>query len=155
MNVHTIVGHVFGKFQNLNLIFLLEDLRRGRIARGNWSNDRWLCPVAHGVTDGDTVRLLSYASQAVDVNRACRIAAENLHTSAFAVQQFVNLWDSAWFDGDWLLQQIEWIWSERRADAEVVQAVIAPNRNSDGEKMAGVYGNRTHLGPDFQTLRRV
>jgi len=91
MHADTIVGHIFGQFQNLNLIMLLEDLRQGRIARGNWSNDQALCPVAHGVSDGDAVRLLGYASQAVDLSRACQIAAESLHTSATAVHQFVNL----------------------------------------------------------------
>ena len=156
MHSPSIVDYVFGQFQNLNLVVLMEDLRRGLIARGNWSSELSLCPVSHGVSDGDTVRLLGYASQAVDLKRACQIAAHDLRTSAFAILQFVELWDSAWFGHEWLLGQLEKIWAERLADADAVQCVLEPRAEPiERRKMAGVYGNRTHLGPDFQTLRRV
>ena len=155
MNSDAIVGHVFGQFQNLNLLALLADLRDGRIASGNWSSDQSLCPVAHGLQDGDAVQLLGYASQAVDLRRACRIAAGHLQTDSLAVQRFIDLWDSDWLGQDWLLRELEQMWAERLDDAEAVQAVLNPTSRRVEEKMAGVYGNRTHLEPDFQTLRRV
>jgi len=34
MKAHPLIHAVFGHFQNLNLIFLLDDLRIGRTAKG-------------------------------------------------------------------------------------------------------------------------
>src|SRR5437667_11563879 len=105
MQSHIIVDQVFGHFQNLNLIVLLEDLRRGFVTHGNWGEESSLCPVAHGVSDGDTVRLMNYASQAVDLDRACHIAAHSLHGDASIIRRFVDYWDWQWLSRDWLIEQ--------------------------------------------------
>src|SRR5688500_19599442 len=41
---------IFSRFQNLNLLFLIEDLRRGKVARGEWLRQRTknICPIGHG-----------------------------------------------------------------------------------------------------------
>src|SRR5262245_39277811 len=123
MSTRTIVDHVFGHFHNLNLLALIQDLRRGRTARGNWSLDRGLCPVAHGVSSGEAVQLLEYASQAFAVNRACHIAARDLRVPPAMIQQFINLWDSNWLGSHWLLESLEEILAARQADADAVQEI--------------------------------
>ncbi len=59
-------------FSNLNLRVLTEDLRLGRVTRGDWGFANDLCPVAHGLAGGQRVSMLRYLSQAVDLPRACR-----------------------------------------------------------------------------------
>src|SRR5262245_22078255 len=71
--VALVVRRIFEHFQNLNLAALMEDLRRDQTARGNWSFDRYLCPLSHGISAGHRVGLLCYLSQAVDLHRACRL----------------------------------------------------------------------------------
>lgn len=51
-DVDPLVRRVFGPFQNLNLLVLLEDLRAGRVVWGDWAFGGWLCPVAHGLPRG-------------------------------------------------------------------------------------------------------
>lgn len=118
------VRQVFMHFQNLNLRVLIEDLRRGTISRGNWSSGDELCPVAHGLPDGHAVGVLSFLSQAVDLPRACRRAAEDLGVAPRFIERFVLGWDAGGMSQEWLLEQLEAIWSERLADAVAVQAVI-------------------------------
>lgn len=120
------VREVFAHFQNLNLLVLIADLRRGRVTRGNWSFQNYLCPVAHGMPNGHAVSVLRYLSQAVDLPRACRLAAEEMGVPARFVERFVLGWDAGGMSQDWLLDQLEAIWAERRADADVVQTVIGP-----------------------------
>jgi hypothetical protein len=67
---------LFAHFQNLNLLVLIEDLRRGLAASGNWAFDHTLCPVSHGMPDGATVGQLQYLSQAADLETACALAAQ-------------------------------------------------------------------------------
>ena len=45
---------VFGDFRPLNLMVLIEDLRRGLVARGDWHDvvDKTVCPVAHNWGSG-------------------------------------------------------------------------------------------------------
>ena len=52
MPVSSRVYSVFGHFQNLNLLALLQDLREGRTARQAWLAGSLLCPVAHGLPHG-------------------------------------------------------------------------------------------------------
>ncbi|MBM4073009.1 MAG: hypothetical protein FJ271_29405 [Planctomycetes bacterium] len=130
------VRQVFMRFQNLNLRVLIEDLRRGMVNRGNWSFGDELCPVAHGVVDGRTVGVLHYLNQAVDLPRACRHAAEDLGVPPRFIERFVLGWDGGAMSREWLLDQLEAIWSERRSDADAVQAVIA---------MAPSTSCRTHM----------
>src|SRR5262249_41500586 len=121
-----LIRQVFTHFQNLNLRVLIEDLRRGRVAQGNWTFDRELCPVAHGLCDGRTVSLVQYISQAVDLKRACERAAEHIGASPRIVYHVVTGWDAGDFNTGWLLQTLEGIWAERQADAEAVQGVLCP-----------------------------
>lgn len=128
------VRQVFAHFQNLNLRVLIEDLRRGQVTRGNWSflaED--LCPVAHGMPSGRAVNVLHYLCQAVDLPRACRHAAQEMGVPARFVERFVLSWDAGGMSQEWLLDQLEAIWAERRADADAVQFVIAnPLANATG-----------------------
>jgi hypothetical protein len=122
---------VFSHFQNLNLRVLIEDLRRGRVTRGNWTFGDDLCPVAHGMPNGQTVSVLRYLSQAVDLPRACRQAAEEMGVPPRFIERFVLSWDTGTMSQEWLLEQLIAIWEERQADADLVQLVV-----QDGEVVA-------------------
>lgn len=122
----SLVRLVFAHFQNLNLRVLIEDLRRGRVARDNWSFDGDLCPVAHGLADGRTVGLLRYVSQAADLKRACAMAAEQIGAPPAHVYRVVTDWDCGNLGPDWLLRQLEQLWAERVADARLVQDLLSP-----------------------------
>jgi hypothetical protein len=127
MKAHPLIHAVFGYFQNLNLIFLLDDLRIGRIAKGAWTSGKVLCPVAHGMRAGRLVNDLHGLSQSVNLGCACDYAARHLGADPARVSQFIELWDSHQFSSDWLVRQLEDLWHERLADAEAVQdLLIAP-----------------------------
>src|SRR5437773_1441129 len=78
----TSISSIFARFQNLNLVFLIEDLRRGLTARGSWLEHANLCPVAHGMPDGDTVEHLEYINHARNLDAACTFAARALGARA-------------------------------------------------------------------------
>jgi hypothetical protein len=126
MSAHPLVRNLFGRFQNLNLLFLREDVRRGWAARGDWSSSGNLCPLAHGLTCGEVVRQLRWLSQAFNIDVACREAAKHLGALPIDVSRFVTLWDgSAQFGPEWLARQLDALWAERLADADCVQSVLA------------------------------
>lgn len=116
---------VFGYFQNLNLLALLEDLRTGRAARRYWFNGENLCPVAHGLPAGNHVDKLS-APGPNDVLEyvRCDYAARYLSADPKAVLHFVRAWDEGGLSADWLLAQLQELWEERLADAVAVQALL-------------------------------
>jgi hypothetical protein len=118
------VRQVFAHFQNLNLRVLIDDLRRGQVTRGNWSFADDLCPVAHGLPSGQAVTALRYLSQAVDLPRACRQAAQETGVPARYIERFVLSWDGGAMSPEWLLGQLEALWAERQADADAVQCVL-------------------------------
>jgi len=120
---------VFVHFQNLNLRILIDDLRAGRVASGNWTFDHDLCPVAHGVADGHTVGLLQHMSQSVGLERACAVAAEQIGASPRVIKHLVTTWDGGDLGPALLLRELEAIWRERLADAEVVQAMLSPTES--------------------------
>jgi hypothetical protein len=121
-----LIQSVFGHFQNLNLLVLIDDLRRDRITRRAWASGRDLCPVAHGMPLGQLVSDLRYFGQIpAKLERACDYAARQLGADPAEVYQFVELWDSNTFSSTWLLWQLKLIWRERRADADAVQKVIS------------------------------
>jgi hypothetical protein len=125
MPVAASIREVFAHFQNLNLLALLQDLRSGQTARRSWfSTGSLLCPVAHGLADGQKVRELSVLGQAADLDAGCAFAAHHLGAAREAVLRFVRLWDEEVLRSDWLLGQLEEIWDERLADAEVVQELL-------------------------------
>ena len=117
---------LFAHFQNLNLRVLIDDLREDRVASGNWTFARDLCPVAHGVADGRTVSLLQYMSQAVGLERACELAAEHIGASPRTVYHLITLWDAGDLGRERLLHELELIWQERMADAETMQLLLVP-----------------------------
>lgn len=125
MQPSSLVREVFGHFQNLSLIALLEDFRHGQIVKGDWSSNQSLCPVAHGMEDGEAVKQLRAATQAINLEAACRFAARRLLAYPHSVYDFVRWWDSLG-DTRWLLSELEQLWAERLADADTVQEIIEP-----------------------------
>jgi hypothetical protein len=117
------VRHIFERFHNLNLAFLIEDLRRNLTAVGNWESAQKLCPVAHAMPDGATVRQLRYLSQEVNLRRACEHAAGFLGARPAEVLTFVERWDAMPF-APWLLHELETIWAERLEDALLMQELL-------------------------------
>jgi hypothetical protein len=75
MSIAARIHEVFGHFQNLNLLVLMQDLRAGQIARQSWSTGSSLCPIAHGLPAGRDVRRLVVMGQEADLRRGCAFAA--------------------------------------------------------------------------------
>jgi len=123
--VRPIIPGVFGHFQNLNLLVLLDDLRRERVTHEAWSAGKLLCPVAHGMPFGQLVSDLCYLGQTAKLARACDYAARHLGADSANVRRFVDLWDARLISPDWLLWQLECMWNERQADADAVQEIIS------------------------------
>jgi hypothetical protein len=119
-NIH----HLFGHFQNLNLLALLADLRSRRMAWQAWSSSGNLCPVAHGLPAGQHVRELNILGQIADIERGCDYAARHLGADPAAVYRFVRAWDDQSIGPDWLLRQLEEMWQERLTDAVAMQDVL-------------------------------
>lgn len=79
MTVSPTVYTVFGRFQNLNLLALLQDLRQGRTASQAWlSIDAQLCPVAHGLPQGSQVQEVRALGQLANLSVGCDRAAHYL-----------------------------------------------------------------------------
>ncbi len=124
MSVAAIIRDVFGHFQNLNLLALLHDLEQDRTARQAWARDRLVCPVAHGLADGQEVQRLSVLGQIAELGQGCDLAARQLGADPAAVFRFVCSWDTAAISRSWLWQQLNELWQERLADAEAVQDLL-------------------------------
>jgi hypothetical protein len=135
MSVEPMIRSVFGPFQNLNLLVLLEDLRRGRTAQGDWAYRDQLCPVAHGLASGRQVCDLETVDQTVSLGRACDLAARHLGANPASVYRFVRYWDNQAFSPTWLLRQLEELWNERRADAEAVQEMLTRTHTRQSTKL--------------------
>jgi len=116
---------VFDYFQNLNLLVLVEDLRRGQTVRRAWHARGQLCPVAHGLPAEQQVREVCSADQEVGyLNRACIFAARILGAKPEEVVHFVEIWDSEKISANDLRQQLESLWNERLADADLMQELL-------------------------------
>src|SRR5688572_23240648 len=92
---------VFSYFQNLNLLALLHDLHAGRTTRRGWLSGSLLCPIAHGLKQGEQVRELRVMGQAADLSRGCGYAANHLGADADAVLEFVRDWDDGVIQPDY------------------------------------------------------
>ena len=109
---------IFERFQNLNLIVLREDLRRGLVARKVWIQDSLvvgntkLCPLAHG---------WSGCFREVGSCEA-RIRTDKLF--GFNSLAFTTPWDDRKLSDAELVAVIDSIFAERLADADAVQAVL-------------------------------
>jgi hypothetical protein len=127
-NIHDVFGH----FQNLNLLALLENLRQGRAVQHAWARGARLCPVAHGLPAGEQVRHLTVLGQMAALEEGCDYVARHLGAEPRAVGRFVTAWDEQDLSLDSLVRQLEAIWHERRADADAVQEVLhgADRRNA-------------------------
>jgi hypothetical protein len=127
MSAHPLVRNLFGQFQNLNLLILREDLRRGWAARGAWSSGGNLCPLAHGLGGGAIVLALQRLSKAVDLEQASLDVARRLGVLPIDVYRFVRFWDDPqrFVSPNWLLGQLDALWAERLADGDCVQSILA------------------------------
>jgi hypothetical protein len=137
MSISLDIRGVFGHFQNLNLLTLLQDLHSGRTARQAWSTGALLCPVAHGLPTGQQVRELVLLGQTTDLGHGCHRAARHLGAHPTTVLRFVRSWDEGFFGPDRLLQQLQELWQERVADAEAMQELLQGNpvtRRTGGTK---------------------
>jgi hypothetical protein len=124
MSVAPLIERVFGSFQNLNLLILLEDLRAGQTAHGSWTSGALLCPVAHGISAGGQINHLRLLEQTAPLRRACDHAARDLGAGSFWVYEFVRRWDAQTIGHTWLLEQLEALWAERLDDALAMQEVL-------------------------------
>jgi hypothetical protein len=120
---------VFDYFQNLNLLVLMEDLQRGQTARRAWHARGQLCPVAHGLPADQQVREACAADlEPGNLNRACIFAARILGAKPEEVVHFVECWDLDRISDNELREQLEQLWQERLADAELMQEFLADER---------------------------
>jgi hypothetical protein len=124
MPVASIVRDVFDHFQNLNLLALLHDLRVGRTTREAWRSGSLLCPLAHGLRAGQQVRELNALGQAGGIGADCAYVAGQLGADGAAVLRFVRSWDDGAFGSTWLVQQLDELWQERLADADLMQQLL-------------------------------
>jgi hypothetical protein len=124
MSVTPGIRDVFGYFQNLNLLVLIQDLRDGRTARHTWSSGSELCPVAHGLADGSDVQELVVLGQASELDEGCLQAARHIGADPGAVLRFVRSWDEEALPPDRLLRELEELWRERLEDAQAMQEVL-------------------------------
>lgn len=134
--VDPLVRQVFAPFQNLNLLALLEDLRAGHVARGDWATNGRLCPVAHGMPAGQVVADLGYLGQSLGLRRACAYATRYLQIDPPSLARFVEGWDDGDLRRGRLVRQLEALWAERLADADAVQAVLEPAGEAQGMILA-------------------
>src|SRR4051812_25055550 len=107
MPIHQTIHSVFGHFQNLNLLALLQDLSQGRTVRRGWSFGDLLCPVAHGLPTRMDVKTLKALGQSDDLAKGCHYAAECLGADDEAVFRFVASWDEETMSTEWLIHQLQ------------------------------------------------
>ena len=114
---------IFSRFRDLNLVTLITDLERYRVARGGWilsrPYGRDMCPVAHGwdkfIREGF-----------IGGNCVCRHneSAKAIGISIGKIGDFTDSWDTLAITSQQLLTVLRDIWRERLADADAVQEVI-------------------------------
>jgi hypothetical protein len=124
MRISPAIHQVFGHFQNLNLLALLNDLGNGESVRQAWSASGRLCPVAHGLPAGQQVRELTILGQAADLGKGCDYAAQHLGANPDAVLRFVRSWDEGAVSHEWLRGQLQALWKERLEDAKALQELL-------------------------------
>jgi hypothetical protein len=126
MPIASSIRDVFGHFQNLNLLVLLQDLSAGHTAHQSWSSSGSLCPVAHGLPAGQQVRELNILGQSADLEQGCEYAARHLGARPGAILRFICSWDDGAVGRDWLHWQLQALWEERLIDAMAMQRVLVP-----------------------------
>ena len=114
-----------GHFHNLNLLALIHDLHSRQTEPENWTtNDKLLCPVAHGLANGQQVKEVNLLGEFANLPRACALSAAWLGADPGDVLRFVRSWDDYTVTTEVLLDHLLQIWHERLADAEAVQEVM-------------------------------
>ncbi len=134
MPVDPLIHRVFGYFQNLNLLALIQDLRSGRAIRGAWATGKLLCPISHGMPVGQRVYELCFLGETAELERACDYAARQMGADSSPLVEFVRRWDGNRFSAGWLLGQLEELWHERLADAVAVQDLLQGRRSDDAHE---------------------
>lgn len=125
MWTESMIRNVFAHFQNLNLLVLINGLRRRNVAKGDWTQLDRLCPIAHGLPEGRLVQETRYVSQANSLEQGCVYAARRLGAQPDEVARFVQWWDSADETGlELLIVQLQRLWQERLADADAMQRIL-------------------------------
>ncbi len=124
MPVSLNIRDVFSYFHDLNLLVLVQDLRDNRAARTAWFSGSLLCPVAHGLPAGQQVSELSALGQSASMGVGCDYAGRHLGDHPEVIARFVRAWDEGQIRDAWLLQQLEELWLERQADAEIMQELL-------------------------------
>ncbi len=124
MAISSSIRDVFGYFQNLNLLALLEDLHAGRTTRNAWLSGSLLCPVAHGLPAGRLVENLSSLGPTASLGHECDYAGRQLGADTRSIMAFVQAWDEGLLSDDCLARQLEDLWAERLEDAEALQALL-------------------------------
>jgi hypothetical protein len=124
---------IFERFQNLNLIVLLEDLRKGQVARNSWTTkisykpiSIEICPIAHGWSKYISPEVNGKYFFTFPSDRNIK-SAEMIGVDVKNIKSFLHWWDSAKSYMEVtqeLLQLLQSILDERLADADVVQEVI-------------------------------
>lgn len=117
-----LIRKVFSGFHSLNLLFLLEDLRRDLVCRGSWiGRDLSLCPVAHGW------KRMALSEERLCDESPCAIAGVPCKEG----RQFVSWWDQGFWETPisterdaLLLSELTAMYRERLDDADAVQSVI-------------------------------
>lgn len=158
--------NIFSRFQNLNLRVLIDDLKRGQVAKGKWSSYRdfvepmqklfWtdspevevsfnyrsirqveICPMLHGAC----------TALEGDSEYRCEVLGRQLGVPEWVVHKFIQWWDRnpPVEVKQTLLSVLEDIWQERLTDANAVQEVI-----TDVEFPAS-----THSQADAETQERA
>ena len=140
------VFEVFGRFQNLNLLVLLEDLRKGaRLVIAGFPDPSYaLLPMAsprrRPRIDDPKDRPLTWTDGLADCSPSFGRQSGNRAVLCSRV-------DEEGLSGERLLQQLEELWRERLEDAVAVQAVLHEGRDK-GETAERVSNTRDN-GPEF------
>jgi hypothetical protein len=148
MPVSTSIQSVFGHFQNLNLLVLLQDLRFNRLARHAWQDDPLLCPIAHGLPAGRQVQELNVMGQAADLSEGCLHAARLPGADPGAILRFVQFWDQEHINSNSLWRQLDQMWAERLADARALQEFLqcAPMASDQANESSAISDRPAHVG---------
>lgn len=137
MTNREIIRDIFSRFQNLNLLTLIGNLKCRRVAIDEFYGLNNMCPLAHGFNG--------------QCNKKCTFV-EDTAREAFGPkwQEFTTLWDRqiaptfnrqrrAEITFPILEEELESIFAERLADADAVQEVIRPRKRL--RKMASLRTN--------------
>lgn len=120
---------IFGRFQNLNLLFLREDLIRGIVARGKWVDyvQKITCPLQHGQPG-------LCSAEGCDGPKLKNLGFSDWYSIECVGFRFVCWWDEqTWMPGSYekayatrlVLEAVNELLDERRADSDAVQEMIS------------------------------